>query len=166
MILALDLGTKLGYYREGWSKALTENLGKGDERFKNLYRFLRITNQHVHKIVYEGAAHQKGMAMPLYHGLVGVLKAYCQEEGIELEAIHAMTMKKVFTGKGRWKSEECLKIAEDRKFKEKGFKGGKAVFSKKSPVMARCEDLGIEFDDDNSADAYGVYYTYMEVNND
>ena len=114
-------------------------------------------------IVYEGAAHQKGMAMPLYHGLVGVLKDFCIGESIPYKDIHAMTMKKVFTGKGRWTPEECMRIAEQRKFKERGFKGGKAVFSKKSPIMARCEDLGIEFDDDNASDSFGVYYTYMEL---
>lgn len=167
MILSLDLGTKLGYYKEGDMKAYTINLGKGDERFSNFIMFLFSEFNKDYpptKIIYEGAAHQQGMAMPLYHGLVGVLKAFSIQKGIQPEAVHAMTMKKVFTGKGKWKPEECMKIAEERDFKSK-YKGGKAVFSKKSPIMAKCEDLKIEFDDDNASDAFGVYYTYKELHN-
>jgi hypothetical protein len=171
MILSLDISTKLGYYKEGESRAHTINLGKGDKRFENLYCKLEdLCENHIYdstdtpyKIVYEGAAHQKGFATPLSHGLVGVLKAFCFRHDIELESIHAMTVKRIFLDKPSYTKEDCLQIAEERDFKSK-YKGGKTVFQKKAPMMAKCEDLGIEFDDDNSADAYAVYYTYREMN--
>ena len=168
-VLSLDLGTKLGSYVEDMTEAITFNLGKGDERFRKFdgvlgynVRNLEAQGYTLDMIVYEGAAHQKGFAMPLYHGLVGVLKCFCEYNDIELVAIHAMTVKKSFTGKGKWSEDECMAIAEERKFKER-YKGGKVVFGKKSPIMARCEDLGIEFDSDNAADAYAVYHTYKKI---
>lgn len=169
MILSLDLGTKVGYYKEGDAKAYTINLGKGDKRFYNFMMFLYNEFNKDYpptKIIYEGANFQKAWAGIFWHGLLGVLKAMSEAKKIPIEPIHVMTMKSRFLDKKSYTEEDCLKIVEDRNFliKYKG-KGGKTVFvkKKKAPIMARCEDLGIEFDDDNAADSFGVYYTYKKL---
>lgn len=164
MILSLDLGTKLGYYVGGRDKAQTHNLGKGDERFAEFYSFLSLqlyTGQEqkdvITNVVYEGAAHQKGFAMPLFHGLVGVLKLFCHENNIELLSVHAMTAKKHFTGKGMWKQPECEKINRDLKL---GLPKSKLV---KAPMIRKMIELGVGYEDDNSCDAYAVMYTYLKI---
>lgn len=171
MILALDLGTKLGYYRER-EGAKTYDLGKGDGRFSSFYYFLHdmdydleyTLGNRITTVVYEGAAHQKGFAMPLYHGLVGVLKLFCHNKGIPLEAIHAMTVKKAFTGKGMWKKKECEEMNE-----RLGLGLPKSKITK-APMIACIKGLGVEYEDDNSVDAYAVWYAYNQlklgVNND
>ena len=124
MILSLDLGTKTGMYIEGAAEAYTIKLGKGDERFHNLGEHLDMllckrlrSEEPITKIIYEGAAHQKGMAMPLWHGLVGVLKSVAQAHGLPTESVHPLTMKKQFTGKGRWTKEECTLLAAENNIK-------------------------------------------------
>ena len=163
-VLSLDLGTKLGRYIEGQPKAITYNLGKGDERFNKFHKILNYELYNLQSqgyiidtIVHEGAAHQKGFAMPLYHGLVGVLKAFCGEYSIELIAIHAMTVKKSFTGKGRWTKEECEEIND---MEGLGLPKSKMT---KAPMIYEMNETGIEYDDDNSVDAYAVYDTYNKM---
>jgi len=136
MILALDLGTKLGTYRDDWAgEAWTKDLGKGDERFFNFLGFL-YGDSNCDIIVYEQAAFQRGHAIPIYHGLVGVLKAFCMANEIEHVGIPVGTIKKCFTGKGNCGKKE---------------------------IMDKCDTLGIGYEDDNSADAYAVYYTYKKL---
>ena len=156
-VLALDLGTKLGYYIEGTTKAKTISLGKGDDRFAEFYSFLNAVHGSFDGIVYEGAAHQKGFAMPLYHGLVGVLKLYCHEANIPLQAIHAMTVKKAFTGKGKWSKEECEEMNDMASL---GLPKSKMT---KAPMIYTMNETGIKYDDDNSVDAYAVWYTYNKM---
>ena len=139
MILTLDLGSKLGYYKEGDTKAYTLNLGKGDDRFLNLYLFLSGAElKDVKEIAFEAAAFKQGAAIAIYHGMVGILKLYCLEFEIPLTGIPVGTIKKAFTGKGN---------------------------TNKAGMMARCDELGMKYDDDNAADAYGVYCTHTGINN-
>ena len=164
MILSLDRGTKTGMYIEGAAEAYTIKLGKGDERFHNLGEHLDMllckrlrSEEPITKIIYEGAAHQKGMAMPLWHGLVGVLKSVAQAHGLPTESVHPLTMKKQFTGKGRWTKEECTLLAA-----ENNIKIAKSALQK-VPIMLQCDTYGIKYEDDNSADSYGVYWTYKHL---
>ena len=138
-VLSLDLGTKLGHYYTG-DTAHTYNLGKGDDRFFNFGMWLQkeIKDKNIDTVVYEKAAFQQGNAIPIYHGLVGVLKHVCISYTINYESIPVGTIKKAFTGNGR---------------------------ANKKEMMAMCDKMGIKYDDDNSADAYAVAYTYKEVKN-
>lgn len=151
MILALDLGSKIGYYKEGAGVACTFNMGSGDERFHAFRVFLDTMEPST--IAYEKAAFQQGHAIPLYHGLVGVLKEYCVSKGINHVPIPVLTIKKVFTGRGSWPKEELKRLC-----KEKGIK-----YTNKIPIMNKCDELGIKYEDDNSADSYAVYHTYMQL---
>ena len=138
MILALDIGSKLGFYGTHFEKACTLTLGKPkcDSRFVDFYHFLLGLKDTYTHIAYEDAAFQQGAAIPIYHGLVGILKAYCLHNDIPLYGIPVGTIKKCFTGKGN---------------------------TNKAGMMARCDALGIEYDDDNGSDAYAVYYTYKKL---
>ena len=135
MILALDIGTNLGVYVEG-NAPQTISLGKGDERFFNFWKFLKENRFHYDVIVYEQAAFQQGNAIPIYHGLIGVLKAFSLYKSIPLQGIPVGTIKKTFTGKGN---------------------------ANKKDMMQRCDELGITYDSDNAADAYATYYTYKQL---
>lgn len=140
MIIALDIGSKLGYYHEGDKKAYTLDLGKGDSRFLNLYQFLDSTkSEDVTFVAYEAAPFQQGAAIPIYHGLIGVLKLYCLEFDIPYVGIPVGTVKKAFTGKGN---------------------------SNKAAMMKECDRRGMKYDDDNSSDAYAVYCTHIGDSHD
>lgn len=140
MIFSLDIGTKIGYYKEGANRAYTYDLGKGDERFLKFYEFLvehdKKASVPIKEIAFEAAAFQQGHAIPIYHGLVAILKLYCLEWSIPLTGIPVGTIKKTFTGKGN---------------------------SNKAAIMAECDKRGMKYDDDNASDSYAVYCTYMEM---
>lgn len=139
-VLALDLGTKLGMYTTGSEKADTVELGSGDDRFGIFFNTLEhdlMLNPNLKAIAYEDAAFQRGNAIPVYHGLVAVLKLFCKLNNIEYVGIPVGTVKKIFVGKGN---------------------------ANKKDIMAQCDKLGIKYDDDNSADAYAVWWTYVELN--
>lgn len=138
MILTLDIGTKLGVYLEEGKHSFTFDLGKGDERFINFYKHLtfQVVNNEVNYVIYEEAAFQRGNAIPIYHGLIGILKSVCMFSNVPFKGIPVGTIKKSFTGKGNCGKQE---------------------------IMDKCDELGITYDDDNSADAYAVYHTYKEL---
>lgn len=139
MILTLDIGTALGYYIEGETKARTFFLGNGDERFALFKHFLDsiLDEYEIKLIVHEDAPFQPGKAAPIYHGLIGVLKEYCFDKQLQLDSIPVKTIKKEFTGNGN---------------------------ASKVDIQKKCKQLKITFDDDNSADAYAVYWVYNKIN--
>ncbi len=156
MILALDIGTKLGVYFEGDIDTSTKDLIKDqgilggndpymkylknikDIRFSSFYKWLDYIIQEVEitQICYEEAAFQQGHAIPIYHGLIGILKAVCIEHHVPYIGIPVGTIKKTFTGKGNCNKQD---------------------------MMNKCDKLNIKYDDDNGADAYATYYTYKEL---
>jgi Holliday junction resolvasome RuvABC endonuclease subunit len=135
-ILALDLGTKLGYYVGGDKKAHTK-VFKAPGRMGELFKFLLEIEKEfkIKHIVYEKAAFQQGHAIPIYHGFVGVVKAFCETGGITHSCIPVGTLKKEFTGKGN---------------------AGKQM------MMSKAEKLGMKFDDDNGADAFALYHVFLK----
>jgi len=140
-ILALDIGTKLGVFSDTDINGFMINLGKGDDRYGKFYDILehRLSENFYDRVVYEAAAFQIGNAIPVYHGLIGVLKAACSHYAIPLTGIPVKTIKKVFTGSGN---------------------------ATKKDIMKRCDELGLKYSDDNAADAIAVYHTYFILKKD
>ena len=144
MILSLDIGSKLGYYIEKHSHAYAVDLGKKDKRFFEFWNTLNklLSLNKITQVVYEKAAFQKGHAIPIYHGMVGILKQCCILHSIPYTSIPVGTIKKCFTGQGRWDKEDCNIFNHEY---ELGLPKAKI---NKAPIMAVCTDLGITYDDD------------------
>lgn len=139
MILSLDIGSKLGtvLYHNKIIDARTYKLGVNDSRY---YDF-KILLEEIHlifkldQIAFENAAFQIGNAIPVYHGLIGVLKSFCLENKIDLIPYPVSVVKKVFTGSGN---------------------------ASKKVIMKKCDELGIKYDTADTADAIAVLHTHLK----
>jgi hypothetical protein len=156
-ILSLDLGTNMGYYVGGTRKAYTVECFKG-LRCESLYTWLE--SQHriygFKHICYEIANHQAGAAGPIYHRFVGALRVFCMIYDVKYTGVHSGTAKKCFTGKGAWTKKAGKLISDEYEMNLPKAKLAKAA------TMAKCIDIGMDFDTDDGADAYQIFHTFVE----
>lgn len=155
IILALDLGTQMGFTLNG-RLGETVKFSKTDTKFYSFAQHIEyfITKYQITTIVYEGAAFQQGNAISVWHGLVGVLKMLATKHSVKMIAIPVGTVKKCFTGKGRHSKEEQEKSAK---------KLGLKKANSKSPILDKCNELGYHYDSEDAADALAVYFTYKQM---
>lgn len=155
VILALDVGTKIGYTIDG-QNGLTAKLAKEDSKFLEFHQLIKNI-EHIYgvtQIAYEAAPFQPAAAIPVWHGLVGVLKLTAQGLQIPVVGIAVGTIKKEFTGKGRHTKEE-QRAAADRLGLKKA--------NTKSPILDKCRELGYTYDGEDAADAIAVWHTYKKL---
>ncbi len=156
-ILALDMGTKIGWTVDGMD-GHTHKLPSTDARFGEFYEFIEFFLENkVGTVVYEDAGFQPGNAIPIYHGLVGVLKAVTSKHGIKLVSIPVGTIKKIFTGKARYSEMElrAFEAALGMKHKKKP--------NTKAPTLDMCQKLGYTWDGEDGADALSVHFAYRKL---
>lgn len=118
-ILALDLGTTTGF---AWC-AVPGTVISGTWSFKperhesEGMRYLRMREQldRMHKtcgvkVIYFEAVHRHvgTHAAHVYGGLLGVLKGWCCECGVEYDGVGVGTIKKAWTGKGNASKQEMI----------------------------------------------------------
>lgn len=153
-ILAIDVGTKIGWTIDGMD-GHTHKLSSTDTKYNEFYEFVEFLIENgVGTVVYEAAAFQPGAAIPIYHGLVGVLKAVTTKHNIKLQGIPVGTIKKIFTGKARHTVQEQEEAA-----KRVGLKKANS----KSPTLDMCKKLGYTYEGEDGADALSVHYAYRKL---
>lgn len=139
MILALDLGTNLGYCVEENGKITLSgciNLGNKEERVRNFINFLQdiYDSNNLELVYYEKVTFSTNTYADQFHGLMkGTLESFCYERKITCHGIPVQTIKKVFTGKGNASKMAMVHYAE--------LLTGSKIYN------------------DNEADAIGVLYT-------
>lgn len=127
MLLALDLGTNLGYalgensiIKSGWVN-LRKIAGKNSIPFAVFHDvLLAIIDDHkVNKIVVEIVRSHSSSgikAAHFYGGLLALTKVFCQNHQIILKYAEVSTIKKTFTGHGRADKARMIKKAEEKGF--------------------------------------------------
>ncbi len=156
-ILSIDIGTKIGWSVNGMD-GFTHKLSSTDDKFDEFDTFLEIHIENgITTIAYEAAAFQPGAAIPIYHGLVGVLKSVAKRNNVKLIPISVGTIKKIFTGKARYSTIELREFE-----KELGLKPKKSP-NTKAPTLAMCKKLGYVWEGEDGADALSVHYAYRKL---
>ena len=124
-LLALDLGTTTGWATNA-SGVVTSGLWKfTPSRYEGGgMRFLRFRCQlgqivallgRIDAVYYEEVRHHIGTdAAHIYGGLLAVLTAWCEEQGIPYQGIPVGTIKKHATGKGNAKKAMMISAARER----------------------------------------------------
>lgn len=149
-ILALDLGTKLGWALlradgrvESGQEMLAPKTGEGPgRRFAKFHRWLidlkarapelaAIHYELVVAISTRGGMPHNAQASHIYGGLVAILQMFGEHHGITYCGHNVATVKKQFTGSGR---------------------------AQKCDVIAQCRVMGFKPDTDNEADALAVLH--------
>ena len=126
MILALDIGTKLGWatYERGVflahgmenftpkPKTKTRPAPHPGERFKALSDFLNERVWDSDKIVYEAVARHVGTrAAHVYGGFLAIILDFACANEIPVEGVAVGTIKKYATGSGRASKEQMIEAA-------------------------------------------------------
>lgn len=139
-ILALDLGTKTGWCvgSKGAHASGTWNLAGGrfsggGMRFVHLRQRLEElrAGYKLTAVYFEEVRRHRGVdAAHVYGGMLAILTAWCEENGIPYEGVPVGEIKKSFTGKGN---------------------------SDKNAMIAEAEKRGYEVVDDNQVDAIALF---------
>lgn len=152
-ILALDLGTEMGYYT-GEGEPSTVKFER-EARTVDFYSWLsgRVFDNGeplVDVVVLENAFHQLGRANEVFHELKAVVKLVCGLAGVPLHEYSAKAIKKKFTGNGNADKQEvidkCLELGAEIPFR----------------IMKSGKNKGDKRYNDNAADAYAIYHTYVQ----
>lgn len=124
-ILALDLGTKLGWALRnengivgGTVKFVPGRYEGGGMRYLRFQRWLAdVARDGLQEIVFEEVRrHAATDAAHVYGGLLGVLTAWCESRNIPYRGIPVGTIKKFWAGKGNASKEEMCWEAVHRGF--------------------------------------------------
>lgn len=129
-ILALDLGTKLGYAIRSDSGAIVSGTidfsnrryEGGGMRYLKFERWLEETHQAapIKEVVFEEVRrHLSTDSSHVYGGLLGILTAFCEKKGIPYQGVSIGTIKKHATGKGNAGKPEMIAAARSRGFDPK-----------------------------------------------
>jgi Holliday junction resolvasome RuvABC endonuclease subunit len=149
VILALDLGTKMGWAasspdRPVLSGTISFQNGRyegGGMRFLKFENFLKGMKEDLSGIdivVYEEVRrHLSTDSAHVYGAFQGILTSWCEKNRIPYEAIPVGTIKKHATGKGNASKEQMIQAAQERGHLPK---------------------------DDNEADAIMLLYTFINQN--
>ena len=128
-VLALDLGNSTGWALrhingrvdfgvKDLSPRLDEGFGRRFLAFANFLDDLQcgrpLLGDGSGLVVYEQAPGQRGHAARVYAGFEAVLTAWCEQKRIPYTSLHAMTLKKFFTGHGDADKAEMIVEARVR----------------------------------------------------
>ena len=139
-ILALDIATKTGWKTEHASGVRNFKLKRGESSGMLLIHFRKFIDEMVKTceitlICYERAGGRHAASIAFQSEMIGILKAYCEEHGLNLTAYSAKEIKKHATDNGN---------------------AGKPLMIKKAI------ELGFNPTDDNEADAIHLYRLAVE----
>ena len=121
-ILAVDQGTKTGFYTGTISGVNVFDVKRGESPGMRFLRFKHWLNEiyglmgGIDVIVYEQAHHRGGAATQVAVGMVTHMLSFAAEKDIEIYPVHSGTLKKYATGKGNAGKDEMIRAAIDRGF--------------------------------------------------
>jgi Holliday junction resolvasome RuvABC endonuclease subunit len=124
-ILALDLGSKLGYailkdeHISIGTKKLLHNKSASGVRFLDFYRWLNetIERHNIYTVFFERVYRHSGTeAAHVYGAFMYILAMVCEEKKIECTGIPVGTIKKFMTGKDNATKEEMIMAAKSQGF--------------------------------------------------
>lgn len=128
MLLALDLGTKMGWatlrdvagiplVKSGMRDFKPTRFASSGMRYAMFGKWLREFDDVTH-VVYEEVRRHAGVdAAHTYGGFMAILQSFCEEREIPFNSVAVGTIKKFWTGKGNSKKEAMIAEAERRGFK-------------------------------------------------
>lgn len=117
MILALDLGTTMGYATDKVSGSMSFSVKRNDHPAKRWIMFKEelsklLDNQMITCVYYEDVAAHKGTrAAHVYGGFKAILEMICYTRNILIHGVPVGTIKKYWTGKGTATKEEMMNEA-------------------------------------------------------
>lgn len=135
-ILALDIATHTGWCTKTshgtWKLSALRDESKGMKliRFKKHLKEICALEE-IHMIIFEMSSGQHRGALGVQNELIGIMKLFCEENGIMYASFPSSTIKKHATGKGNANKEMMIKAAQEK--------------------------LGYDGNDDDEADAMWIY---------
>jgi len=143
MLLALDLGTKMGWatnsnagITHGMQEFKNDRFSGGGMRFLKFEKWLQTLPKPTQVVFEEVRRHAATDAAHVYGGLMATLTKWCEAEGIPYQGVPVATIKKFWAKSGNAKKD--LMVAEAKK---RGYKN---------------------VDDDNEADALALLHYWLE----
>jgi Holliday junction resolvasome RuvABC endonuclease subunit len=127
MLLALDLGTKMGWatlddvcgvlvVNSGVENFKPTRFASTGMRYAMFGKWLRSLGG-VNHVVFEEVRRHAGVdAAHAYGGFMAILQTFCEENGVDYNAVPVGTIKKFWTGKGNAKKEKMIAEANSRGF--------------------------------------------------
>lgn len=121
MILALDLGTRTGWasshdglrVESGWVDFSNKRYEGGGMRYLRFRRWLQELPVKPVEVHFEEVRRHSGTdAAHVYGGLLAVLTAWCEEQGIPYSGVPVGTIKKSATGKGNASKGDMIAAAQ------------------------------------------------------
>lgn len=144
-LLALDLGTNTGYAISSSGVIVSGVISFKPNRYEGGgMRYLKFrrwldelhSNTPIKELVFEEVRrHAATDAAHVHGGLLGILTAWCESEGIPYQGVPVGTIKASWTGKGN---------------------------SKKEAMIAEANRRGFQTDDDNEADALALLHYWIK----
>lgn len=118
-ILALDVATKTGFCCSGGSGVWDLTPKRDESKGMRLIRFRsKLAEMHqtipIEVLVFERSAGFHKSSLIVQAELHGVLKHFCEEQGIEYRAYSAGEIKKHATGKGNAKKDKMVLAAKEK----------------------------------------------------
>lgn len=128
MLLALDLGTKMGWATlqdvcgapvidSGVENFKPTRFASTGMRYAMFGKWLRELRDVTHVVFEEVRRHAGVDAAHAYGGYMATVQTFCEEQGIEYNAVAVGTIKKFWTGKGNAKKDKMIAEAISRGFK-------------------------------------------------
>lgn len=149
-VLAIDLGTNLGYYFDGTPHAAHFPKEDRETKYWKWITSLLSQNKQINTVVIENALYQKGKALEVFHEFKALTKLATRLAGARLYEYSPNSVKKSFTGRGNADKdqmvEECLRRGYDIPY----------------TVVSHGKNKGQKRYNDNCADAVAIYYTYLD----
>ncbi len=147
MLLALDLGTKMGWatkslggINHGMQEFKNDRFSGGGMRYLKFEKWLSGMPKPSQVVFEEVRRHASTDAAHVHGGLLGVLTKWCESENIPYQGVPVGTIKRFWTGKGN---------------------------SKKDAMITEAKKRGYDVDDDNAADAIALlhYWLMQDITN-
>lgn len=123
-LLALDLGTTMGYAAHANGAVISGSVNFAARRFEGGgMRFLKLrrwldelhNSSKIEQVVFEEVRRHIGTdAAHAYGGLMGMLTAWCEENGIPYEGVPVGTIKKFATGNGNAKKDMMIAAVKEK----------------------------------------------------